>query len=126
MAAGESLAPLGVALPPPRDLQEVKDMNQTMQKSATEKHSDYASQPFGATSKKKTSAGQSMQGTMILKQQTMKGSTMFGDDPMGLYGTKAKTRMAKGVNEFEDEEYAEEEEAEYESEEDIDLKKQAY
>ena len=54
MAAGESLAPLGVALPPPRDLQEVKELNQTMQKSFTEKNSEYTNQPLGATSKKKS------------------------------------------------------------------------
>lgn len=29
MASGESLAPLGTALPPPRDIKQVKDLNQT-------------------------------------------------------------------------------------------------
>ena len=45
---------------------------------------------------------------------------------MGLKGTKAQIRMAKGVNEFEadDEFEGEEAEQEYMSEEDLDLKKQ--
>jgi hypothetical protein len=55
MAAGESLAPLGLALPPPRDLQEVKEMNQTMQKSVTEKNSEYSNKQMTMTNKKKTS-----------------------------------------------------------------------
>lgn len=43
----------------------------------------------------------------------MGGTTKYGDDPMGLHGTKAKTRLAKGENEFEEDEYGyEDEEAE--------------
>ena len=34
MASGDSLAPLGTALPPPKDAKEVKELNQTVQKSA--------------------------------------------------------------------------------------------
>jgi len=34
MASGDSLAPLGLALPPPKDMKEVKKANQTMAKGA--------------------------------------------------------------------------------------------
>ena len=50
--------------------------------------------------------------------------TKFGDDPMGLYGTKAQTKLPK--NEYDFEVDGEEEEGEYNSEEDLDLKKQAF
>ena len=33
MASGDSLAPLGTALPPPKDAKAVKELNQTMQKT---------------------------------------------------------------------------------------------
>lgn len=35
MACGDSMAPLGAALPPPKDMKEVKNMNKTMQKTMT-------------------------------------------------------------------------------------------
>jgi len=36
MASGNSLAPLGAAYPPPRDMKEVKEMNKTMAKDPTD------------------------------------------------------------------------------------------
>ena len=52
------------------------------------------------------------------------GGSKFGDDPMGLYGTKARTKLPKNDYDFEID--GEEEEGEYDSEEDIDLKKQVF
>lgn len=63
MASGDSLAPLGVALPPPRDMRDVKMLNATMNKSQRD-GSMYTAQRRGT--------------------KRMETSTPYKDDPMGL------------------------------------------
>lgn len=50
MASGNSLAPLGAAYPPPRDMKEVKEMNKTMAKDPTD--TSYYQTQAGNMSKK--------------------------------------------------------------------------
>lgn len=52
MAAGESLAPLGVALPPPRDMKEVRKLDQALQEKKNLKKtevSEYTNLPTNKT-----------------------------------------------------------------------------
>jgi len=83
MASGDSLAPLGSALPPPKDMKELKNMNQTMQKSTKNiNDSSYYTNRGSAFKKSGTKTPYGKQGTKTTpKSGTTKG---YRDDPMGL------------------------------------------
>lgn len=57
MASGDSLAPLGVALPPPRDQKEAKQLNQAIeQKTEAMNQTKASAPPLGTTTKKDASS----------------------------------------------------------------------
>jgi len=69
MASGDSLAPLGAALPPPRDMREVKQLNQTMQKTAVGEESYYQTKPTKVLEATGTTKGDKLKSTT--KDQTL-------------------------------------------------------
>ena len=85
MASGDGLAPLGAALPAPKDIKEVKQLNATMMKSQKG-----GNQNSFAAQKSATKMSSSQYKT---KGATPGGATMK-DDPMGLNASQMRTPTA--------------------------------
>ena len=87
MASGQSLAPLGTALPPPRDMKQLQDLHKTMGKGPENKsmtHKDQSHVTGHNTHLQLQSQKTTAKKTM--KKTVASGSQMFSDDPMGLKG----------------------------------------